>query len=254
MTVDPQSTLFSVSSQNLTLTATVAGGCDPDANGQVTFQVKDGAMNVGTAVTDTSLVSGAASVSYTVPAATAVGMYTIEASFTDGGVQCQDGTGTNTLTVDPSSDVGFSKTFFPNTIGPGSTTQLRFNIDNVESPTLVTDLAFTDVLPAGVTIATPANAFTDCANGALSAPGGGDTISLSGGTLGANSACSVTVNVIGTATATNTSGDLTSSDGNSGAAVATLTVDTARPEFSKSFSPSSISLTRRSASRPRLRG
>ena len=140
------------------------------------------------------------------------------------------------------SEVGFSKSFIPATIGPGSTTTLRFDIDNSVSVTPVTDLAFTDVLPAGITIATPSSAFTDCPNGFLSAPDGGTTISLTGGTLGADSACSVIVNVIGTSTATNTSGDLTSSAGNSGAAVATLTVDSTRLGFSKSFAPSSIPL------------
>ena len=137
---------------------------------------------------------------------------------------------------------GFSKVFAPDPIGPGSTTTLTFTITNDGNPAPVGDLAFTDVLPAGITIATPSSAFTDCVDGALSAPDGGGTISLTGGTVGAGSACSVTVNVIGTATATNTSGDLTSGLGNSGPAMATLTVDTARPGFSKAFSPASIPL------------
>ncbi|MCP3959144.1 MAG: DUF11 domain-containing protein [bacterium] len=242
-TVDPQSALFSASAQSVTLSATVGGtgGCDPDG-GTVTFQVKDGMMDVGSAVVDMSVTAGAASVSYTLPAATAVGSYSIEASFSDGEFQCQDSMGTNTLTIDPSSSVAFSKGFFPDTIGPGSTTTLTFDISNIESPALVTDIAFTDVLPAGITIATPSSAFTDCTNAILSAPDGGGTITLSGGQLGADEACSVTVNVVGASTATNTSGDLTSSAGNSGTAVATLTVDTARPGFSKAFFPASISL------------
>ena len=128
------------------------------------------------------------------------------------------GTATDTLTVElPPSSVGFSKVFDPATIGPGSATQLIFEIDNGESPTPVSDLAFTDVLPAGITLADPASAFTDCVGAVLSAPDGGTTISLTGGNVGADQVCNVTVNVVGTATATNTSGDLTSSDGNSGA-------------------------------------
>jgi uncharacterized repeat protein (TIGR01451 family) len=135
----------------------------------------------------------------------------------------------------------FSKSFNPSTIGPGSVSVLRFDIAN-PGVSGVTDLAFTDVLPAGMAIANPASAFTTCTDAFLSAPDGGTTIALSGGRLPASSACVVSVNVTATATGVNTSGDLTSSGGNSGPAVATLTVDNGLPGFSKSFSPSTISL------------
>jgi hypothetical protein len=133
----------------------------------------------------------------------------------------------------------FGKTFNPSTIGPGSVSVLRFDITN-PVPSGVTDIAFTDVLPAGMTIATPATAFTNCTDAFLSAPDGGTTINFSGARLGASSACIVSVNVTATATGLNASGDLTSSAGNSGSAAATLTVDTGRPGFSKSFAPGSI--------------
>lgn len=141
---------------------------------------------------------------------------------------------------------GFSKFFSPDTIGPGSTTRLQFEINNAETLDAVTDLDFTDVLPAGIIIATPAGAFTDCTNGVVSAPDGGTTISLTGGRVSPDSSCSVSVNTIDTTLSagffTNTSGDLTSSEGNSGPATADLTVDTALPGLSKSFVPDSISL------------
>ncbi|MCP3910335.1 MAG: hypothetical protein GY713_05230, partial [Actinomycetia bacterium] len=163
------------------------------------------------------------------------------------------GTRTATIELDPGetvtctftnsalSDLGFSKVFDPDTIGPGSTTQLRFDISNIEGTSLVTDVAFTDVLPAGITLADPPSAFTDCIDGVISitAP---DTISLTGGKVGADEECSVTVNVVGTATATNTSDPLTSSDGVSDPAVATLTVDATRVGIAKSFAPGTIPL------------
>ena len=133
----------------------------------------------------------------------------------------------------------FEKAFAPSTIGPGSVSTLTFTIDNTTG-SAVTDLDFTDTLPAGMTIATPASAMTTCVDGLVSAPDGGTTISLSNGRLGASSSCTVTVNVRATATRMNESGDLTSSAGNSGTAMATLTVDDSLPGFSKSFSPSSI--------------
>ena len=108
------------------------------------------------------------------------------------------------------------------------------------------DLAFADTLPSGITIATPASAFTDCTNAVLSAPDGGTTITFSGGTLGAGPAtsCTASVNVAGTMTGMNTSSSLTGMIGGMGAsgspASATLTVSDGRPGFSKAFSPAII--------------
>lgn len=138
----------------------------------------------------------------------------------------------------------FTKSFSPDQIGPGSSTTLTFEIDNTDQADPVSDLAFTDTLPAGVAIATPSSALTTCTNGILSAPDGGATISLSGGQVGANSMCTVTVNVTGSpiGTHTNVSGELTSSVGMVAGATADLIVDGARPGFSKSFAPGSIPL------------
>ena len=141
----------------------------------------------------------------------------------------------------------FDKSFSPATIGPGSVSTLQFNITNISSAG-IRGLAFTDTLPAGMTIASPANATSTCNGGTLSAPDGGTSISYSGGGVGAASTCSITVNVTSSTpgTHTNTSGDLTSDAGNSGNATADLTVATDRPGFSKSFSPSTIAFGGRS--------
>jgi hypothetical protein len=144
----------------------------------------------------------------------------------------------------------FSKVFLPDTIGPGSVSTLQFTIDNTNvevSTAPVDDMAFTDILPAGVTIATPANTTSTC-GGTLSAPDGGGTISLNGGQVGANSVCTITVDVNGTTvgTHTNLTGALTSDAGNSGTATDDLNVVTTLPGFSKSFSPSSVPLGGRS--------
>ena len=142
---------------------------------------------------------------------------------------------------------GFSKAFAPNTIGPGSVSTLTFTIANnadVASPPPLSDLAFSDTLPGDVTIATPANASTDCTDAILSAPAGGTTIVFSGGRLAPSSTCSVTVNVTSSTpdVYTNVSGSLTGSDGDSGSATADLTVTSNLPGFSKSFSPSTVSV------------
>ncbi len=134
----------------------------------------------------------------------------------------------------------FSKAFSPDTIGPGSVSTLTFTITN-GSATNVTDMDFTDNLPAGVTIAAPTNASSDCLGpiGVLSAPAGGAVISLEDGRMLSFSACTVSVDVVGGAAGvhTNLSGDLTSSLGNSGTAAEVLIVDNNRPGFTKAFSP-----------------
>ncbi|MCP4663080.1 MAG: DUF11 domain-containing protein [bacterium] len=134
----------------------------------------------------------------------------------------------------------FAKSFDPDTIGPGSVSTLQFDITNGSSSP-VRNLAFTDDLPAGMTIASPANASSTCL-GTLSAPDGGSAITLAGGGVGAVSSCTITVDVTSSTVGThqNVSGDLTSDAGNSGGAEADLTVAADRPGFTKSFSPSSV--------------
>jgi uncharacterized repeat protein (TIGR01451 family) len=140
-------------------------------------------------------------------------------------------------------DVNFTKYFIPDTIGLGSTTTLQFNITNV-SGSLVTGLTFTDTLPSEIKLAAPAVALTTCADGLVSAPDGGSTITLSEGRIGPGASCSVTVNVTSNVAGTHTSvsGDLISSAGNHGTASDDLNVETDRPGFTKSFTPSTVPL------------
>ena len=127
---------------------------------------------------------------------------------------------------------GFAKAFSPSTISVGSTSTLTFTIDNSSNALAATSLDFTDNLPAGMTVATPANASTTCTGGTVTASGGGNTVSYSGGTVGAGATCTVQADVTSSSpgAASNTSGNLTSSLGNSGTAAATLTVTA--PEIS----------------------
>lgn len=141
----------------------------------------------------------------------------------------------------------FSKVFVPDTIGPGSVSQLRFDIENFDNVT-VTDIAFTDTLPAGVTIANPANVSTTCVDAIITAPDGGSTITFSDGELGSMQSCFALVDVTSSTVGThmNTSGPLTSSEGMGDTASDDLTVATDRPGFSISFAPSTIALGGRS--------
>mgnify|MGYP003700771185 CR=1 FL=1 len=134
------------------------------------------------------------------------------------------GTASDSLTV--YSAPGFNKAFTPATIVPANSSTLAFTIDNSTSPLAATALDFSDTLPAGLTIATPANAATTCTGGVITAVSGAGVVSYSGGSVNAGESCSVTVDVFSVTPGflANTSGNLTSSLGDSGAASANLTV------------------------------
>ena len=123
----------------------------------------------------------------------------------------------------------FSKQFSPDVITAAGKTTLIFTIDNTANILAATSLDFTDNLPAGVVIASPANASVVCTGGTLTAAAGSSTISYTGGTISAGASCTIQVDVTSASFGTyiNTTGDLTSSLGNSGTAIDTLTVNRA---------------------------
>ncbi|MEM7584608.1 MAG: hypothetical protein AAF560_14555, partial [Acidobacteriota bacterium] len=142
------------------------------------------------------------------------------------------------LTIEPAPT--FEKTFSPDFIGFGATSTLTFDIDNTASALAANSLAFSDTLPAGVVVATPAVTSNTC-GGTLSATAGAGVISLTGGSVGAGASCAISVDVSASATGSfvNLTGDLTSTSGNSGTATDTLTVNP-QPGFVKVFSPDPI--------------
>src|SRR5439155_25563933 len=106
----------------------------------------------------------------------------------------------------------------------------------------LTGLAFTDNLPAGLVVANP-NGLTNTCGGTATAVSASGSVSLSGGTLAASAACTVTVNVQGTtAGVKNNSVQVTSTEGGTGnTSNASLTV-VAPPTISKAFGAASIPL------------
>ncbi len=142
----------------------------------------------------------------------------------------------------------FNASFIIDEIGPGSTTTLIYTIDNTDPVNPVSDLAFINVLPAGLIIATPSQAISECINGLLVAPEGGGTITFTDGRIAAATDCTIRLNIESSipGTYTNTTGDLTSDAGNSGTATANLTVNAERPGFTKNFSPSTVNFGDRS--------
>ncbi|SFL10834.1 autotransporter outer membrane beta-barrel domain-containing protein [Shimia haliotis] len=154
------------------------------------------------------------------------------------------GTATAAFTVTAAPVPTFTKAFSPSAVDQGQETTLTFTIDNTGSLVAATALDFTDPLPAGITIATDsANASSTCVGGTLTATEGGTSIAYSGGSLAPTSLCTISVDILatGTSSVTNTTGDLTSSLGNSGTATAALALTAATPPaFTKVFSPDAI--------------
>ncbi|MFT5516955.1 MAG: putative repeat protein (TIGR01451 family), partial [Rhodothermales bacterium] len=151
--------------------------------------------------------------------------------------------GTATATLRVNALPGFAKSFSPNPAVAGSLTALTFTVDNTGSTTAATALSFIDVLPLGLVVAASPNGRATCESGALTAAAGARNIRFSGGTVGAGSVCTVTVDVTAASAGdyTNTSGALTSTLGSSGSAVTTLRVNGA-PAFTKTFAPEAIQM------------
>ena len=159
------------------------------------------------------------------------------------------GTASDTLTITQPDPLGFSAAFTPDSIAQGQTTTLTFDIENA-SALLATNIAFTNNLPAGLVVADQPNITNTCFGGTVTAPAGAGTLSYSGGQLTPASgtcAISVAVKATGSGNLVNTSGDLTSSLGNSGTATDTLTVsaDTTAPVLTldgvpESFDPGDV--------------
>ncbi len=154
------------------------------------------------------------------------------------------GTQTSTITIDSNdadegtytfrvqgtgtSTPSFTQSFAPATILSGGTSTVSFVINNSANAVAATSLDFTDNLPAGLTVASPANASTTCTGGTITATTGSGVISYTGGTVAPGGSCSLSADVTGSTDGSfaNTTGDLTSSLGNSGTSSSTLTVAT----------------------------
>ncbi|WP_341227571.1 3-coathanger stack domain-containing protein [uncultured Arcticibacterium sp.] len=141
----------------------------------------------------------------------------------------------------------FSMSFSPSSVGPSSSSLLTYTIDNSEGAA-ITDIAFTNNLPAGVTIASPSGLIFNEVDGTVTAPDGGNTISFTGGKLGAGSSLTIQLYVTSSTAGThiNTTGDLTSSAGNSGTASNNLVINGSNTGLSSAFSDASINVGQKS--------
>ncbi|MEJ5224303.1 MAG: hypothetical protein WHV44_07585, partial [Anaerolineales bacterium] len=107
-----------------------------------------------------------------------------------------------------------AKAFTTDPVTVGGTSVLTFTIANTGTPsTNLTGLSFSDVLPSGVTIASPASVTNTC-GGTVTAVPNTQTISLSGGALNAGQTCTISVTTLGVSAGSfiNTSTNISSTE------------------------------------------
>jgi uncharacterized repeat protein (TIGR01451 family) len=102
-------------------------------------------------------------------------------------------TATAVITVDAPPTI--SKSFSPDSIEIGSTSTLTFTITNPAANVVtLTGIGFSDSLPAGLRVAAPNHESDDC-GGSVSAAGGSTSVSLTGGSLGVDDSCTISVDM-----------------------------------------------------------
>ena len=119
----------------------------------------------------------------------------------------------------------FTQEFSPD-FNAGQVGILTYTIDNSTSPLDAIGLSFSNTLPDGLVLSNPVNFSSTCVGGSASAGPGGSLLSYSNGRIPAGGRCILQVEVtsIEGGTFVNTTGDLTSSLGNSGPSTDTLQV------------------------------
>jgi LPXTG-site transpeptidase (sortase) family protein len=142
--------------------------------------------------------------------------------------------------------IGIVKGFNPLTVFGGSASTMSVQLFNPNNAQL-TNISFTDNMPTGMFLANPVNFSVGTCGGALSGNPGEGSFSFSGGSLPANSTCtltlSVTTNVNGNLTNTIPAGAVNTTNGvsNLDPAEATLT-NLAGASISKFFSPNPMTV------------
>ncbi|WP_431245578.1 DUF6923 family protein [Leifsonia xyli] len=106
------------------------------------------------------------------------------------------------LDVTPQLD----KSFSPTSIYTGQTSKLTFTVTNTAELAAKNGWSFTDNLPAGVTLASPAAAATTCPSGVVTAAAGSTTVGVTGNLTAGMTSCTVTVNVTSSTPGTYTNG------------------------------------------------
>ncbi|MCG8090719.1 MAG: hypothetical protein AB2767_17135 [Candidatus Thiodiazotropha taylori] len=120
----------------------------------------------------------------------------------ENGVRVSNATPANaTLVVSTLLNPTGNKTFSPSPAIAGDATTLSIVLSNPNAGATLPLTTFTDTLPAGMLVATPANSSVACSgtgasNGTVTATPGTDTVTLTGGIIGESGNCTIGVDVV----------------------------------------------------------
>lgn len=156
-----------------------------------------------------------------------------------------------TLTVSDGSAVAaptVTKSFAPASVPSGTVSQMTITLTNSDPARAITGAQFIDSYPPGMMNfddANPTALYSNTCGGTATADSNGVSASLVDGVVPPSGSCSVVVNIVGTSTATNSTGPVTSNNAQTGsAASATLTVDAGAlldaPTVDMSFTPDHV--------------
>ena len=137
------------------------------------------------------------------------------------------------------------KAFSPASINAGANSTLTITLSNADTSAAMLSAPLIDTLPTGLLVAATPNAATTCGGTVTTSA---SSVTLTGGTIGANNTCTVTVDITapsgGDYTNSLAAGALQTSNGNNAApALATLNVIPAGPSaptLGKAFSPATM--------------
>lgn len=235
------------SSPSATKSANCQGGTFSPAAGATQVNYTGGTIPAGAQCTLTVVVTASDKGTYT---------NTISpANITNNENRNVSGNFSANLTV---SGITVSKAFYPSTVNQNGISTLTITLDNANTVPLEAT-AFTDTLPAGLSVADPKNLVTTCGVGSVTATSGTQLITMSGGIVPArvgsvNGICTVSVDVIATTAGNKPNtlpvGSVTGtvtypsspavSISNTAAANATLSVNALSINVVKAFSPLSV--------------
>lgn len=150
-------------------------------------------------------------------------------------------TASATLTVLPKPTI--SKSFAAPAIAVNGTTTLTLIVTNPSTTLALTNVAFSDNFPTNLLVATPGSLTSDCGGTATAVDGSG-LLSLTGGSLGVNSNCTITVDVtsgvVGSYSNTTTGVSSTQTGAAGAVSNAAILNVLAKPTISKAFLPTAI--------------
>jgi uncharacterized repeat protein (TIGR01451 family) len=118
-----------------------------------------------------------------------------------------------------------TKSFSPATVTTGQTTRLTLTISSTNPDQAMSALAITDAYPAALKNSASPSPTTTC-GGTAAGAAGGSSLTLTGGALAAGGTCTVSVNVVATASGTHQNVIAT---GGSTATISTRTVSSVAP-------------------------